>query len=549
MSGVAFAWWTPTDSINMRGVYEFFNVTNITIQNDGFLNFTTNGYIYTNNNGNLEINTGGTGEIKLRDNLNMTNNNITAIDWLFATFVNSTSAIFGNNATVNNLNVTNNVDITNNLTVGKSVKIGDNLNMSTTNITDVDWVYSDTLNASSDVITTNTSTDYLNVTSNADVGGNLTVSENVDVTWNLTVTDTTETTDLKATNLESNLDGTGFNITLDWLFGNNLNATSTVTTTNLVAPNLESNMDGTGFNITLDWLFGNSLNASDSVITSDLKANNLESNLDGTGFNITLDWLFSNNLNASSTIITSDLVAPNLESNMNGTGYNITADNFFGNLNFSYIQNKFIDAITTSYLYMSGTTLGLNETILNQTINNSIDDRSGIINTNSSNYWDALDDPSDINAADITDDNTYVTVSGDTMTGNLIVNTNLTVDTNTLFVDSNNNRIGIGTIIPTNKLHVTDYIRTDSGLTSIGHLLFVLDSDDDNNDRRFAVYHHDTSTELFRVQENGNVGITGTINVTNAGNITMGDSQNIFFGDGNDAYIEFDGSKLIIKVN
>jgi len=39
--------------------------------------------------------------------------------------------------------------------------------------------------------------------------------------------------------------------------------------------------------------------------------------------------------------------------------------------------------------------------------------------TNSSNFWDNLDTPIDINAGDITDDNTYVEVAGDTMTGTL----------------------------------------------------------------------------------------------------------------------------------
>lgn len=41
------------------------------------------------------------------------------------------------------------------------------------------------------------------------------------------------------------------------------------------------------------------------------------------------------------------------------------------------------------------------------------------LSVNSSDFWDALDSPSDINAGDITDDNTYVTVTGDTMTGAL----------------------------------------------------------------------------------------------------------------------------------
>ena len=39
--------------------------------------------------------------------------------------------------------------------------------------------------------------------------------------------------------------------------------------------------------------------------------------------------------------------------------------------------------------------------------------------SNSSDFWNDLDDPSDINTADLTDDNTYVEVAGDSMTGNL----------------------------------------------------------------------------------------------------------------------------------
>ncbi len=47
---------------------------------------------------------------------------------------------------------------------------------------------------------------------------------------------------------------------------------------------------------------------------------------------------------------------------------------------------------------------------------------------NYSDYWDALDTPADINTADITDDNTYVTVAGDTMTGNLNVTGNISLE-------------------------------------------------------------------------------------------------------------------------
>jgi hypothetical protein len=48
----------------------------------------------------------------------------------------------------------------------------------------------------------------------------------------------------------------------------------------------------------------------------------------------------------------------------------------------------------------------------------------------------------------------FVQVTGDTMTGALAVNGNLTVDTNTLFVDAANNRVGVGTAAPSDQLTV-----------------------------------------------------------------------------------------------
>ena len=41
------------------------------------------------------------------------------------------------------------------------------------------------------------------------------------------------------------------------------------------------------------------------------------------------------------------------------------------------------------------------------------------INVNRSDNWDDLDTPADINTGDLTNDDTYVEVSGDSMTGNL----------------------------------------------------------------------------------------------------------------------------------
>jgi len=133
------------------------------------------------------------------------------------------------------------------------------------------------------------------------------------------------------------------------------------------------------------------------------------------------DWIRGTNQTGEEFIFENlsitNLEATNLESNLDGTGYNITASWFKGYLNWSDVQNKFITAVDNIYIYMSGTTAMFNETKLNS----SIDARSGLLNVNSSDYWDSLNTPSDINAADITDDNTYALVAGETFTGNVIV--------------------------------------------------------------------------------------------------------------------------------
>ncbi|KKN18643.1 hypothetical protein LCGC14_0953980, partial [marine sediment metagenome] len=78
------------------------------------------------------------------------------------------------------------------------------------------------------------------------------------------------------------------------------------------------------------------------------------------------------------------------------------------------------------------------------TINFSI---QSVNTSNSTWWWDGLDTPSDINAADITDDGTYLLATGDTATGNY------TFDSGTFFIDSINDRVGIGTSNPYSGLH------------------------------------------------------------------------------------------------
>jgi hypothetical protein len=59
-------------------------------------------------------------------------------------------------------------------------------------------------------------------------------------------------------------------------------------------------------------------------------------------------------------------------------------------------------------------------------------------------------------------DDRYVNVTGDTMTGALAVNGNLTVDTNTLFVDAASNNVGIGTSSPAARLGIPSPLYSSS---------------------------------------------------------------------------------------
>jgi hypothetical protein len=54
------------------------------------------------------------------------------------------------------------------------------------------------------------------------------------------------------------------------------------------------------------------------------------------------------------------------------------------------------------------------------------------------------------------------------LTGNVTINSNMTVDTNTLFVDGTNDRVGIGTTTPAHKLDVAGNINTSASLCIAG---------------------------------------------------------------------------------
>ena len=90
----------------------------------------------------------------------------------------------------------------------------------------------------------------------------------------------------------------------------------------------------------------------------------------------------------------------------------------------------------SNYLINNSNVLDWDDTKGNNTYINTEEESS--LDVNRSDFWDDLNTPADINASDITDDGTYVKVSGDNMTGNLNM--------------SDNNISGIDTIT------ATDYV-------------------------------------------------------------------------------------------
>jgi len=117
--------------------------------------------------------------------------------------------------------------------------------------------------------------------------------------------------------------------------------------------------------------------------------------------------------------------------------------------------------------------------------------------------------------------------SGDTMQGNLILNKNLTVDTNSLFVNSVNHRVGVGTIAPSHKLSVYDGFLEVIDPDSSTSILFSAPADSVTsllfrsgvanrwsivrkaNTEDLCVYDYSTSTScVMTFQQGGDIGIS-----------------------------------------
>ena len=124
--------------------------------------------------------------------------------------------------------------------------------------------------------------------------------------------------------------------------------------------------------------------------------------------------------------------------------------------------------------------------------------------------------------------NSFVSDSGDTMTGGLVVNADLTVDTNTLHVDSANNVVAVGTTSPSSapSLQVqgdAEGIRLDGTADTSREIFFrntsaanpasihsdgalKLRAEDSGTHMEF----HTADTERMRIDSSGNVGIGTT---------------------------------------
>ncbi|NQV09023.1 hypothetical protein HQ529_04185 [Candidatus Woesearchaeota archaeon] len=147
-------------------------------------------------------------------------------------------------------------------------------------------------------------------------------------------------------------------------------------------------------------------------------------------------------------------------------------------------------------------------------------------NVNSSNYWDNLNTPADITGLGSSNINDiYLFNTGDTATGDY------TFDTNTLFVDSSNNRVGIGTITPGYNLHVdgNTYI---TGETYLGDTNTGFDTNGN-----LDMYGGTISDTTDEVDIADNLAVTENIYMTDDNYIGISGAERIQFDTGGEVEI------------
>lgn len=120
--------------------------------------------------------------------------------------------------------------------------------------------------------------------------------------------------------------------------------------------------------------------------------------------------------------------------------------------------------------------------------------------------------------------NDFVPLTGATMTGdltvpNVIVTSDLTVDTDTLYVDSGNNRVGIGTSSPSRQLHVSGSgantrLRVEN--TTGSNVLDVYAEDGGNSTLNYSsvLTMSESGTERMRIDSSGNVTVSNRVRAT-----------------------------------
>jgi len=122
-----------------------------------------------------------------------------------------------------------------------------------------------------------------------------------------------------------------------------------------------------------------------------------------------------------------------------------------------------------------------------------------------------------------------------TFTANQTINADLTVDTDTLYVDATNNRVGIGTSSPQGNLSVEGEGRIvtigDSGTTNVPEIRARNSTDTGNAFLRISSYatqFYTEGSERMRIDSSGNVGI-GTSSPSDIFEVSTNSATNVYF--------------------
>jgi hypothetical protein len=139
---------------------------------------------------------------------------------------------------------------------------------------------------------------------------------------------------------------------------------------------------------------------------------------------------------------------------------------------------------------------------------------SGVLKVYTGSAWEA----------GVTAGSGFLPLTGGTLTGGLIGTTatfsgDLTVDTNTLYVDSTNNRVGIGEGSPVNRLSFGDGYFGTTGANTVSMLSIGTDP---------ITFGVDGGTERMRIDSSGNVGIgnsSPSSQLSGAANLVIGSTS------------------------